>query len=121
VARVLLERAAALAQQVGQPLQLRHVLVRQPYRPRAVAVLEGLLTTDPQEVIDDPDVGIVIEAWGDAGSAYLYIKEALANGKDVVTANSDGKAWAEVRGGLSAMVALGMTSVGGGIRSLPST
>ena len=61
VAAVLAEKAETLARQVGRPLELRRVLVRDLHRPREAAVAPALLTTDPQDVLADPAIAIVIE------------------------------------------------------------
>jgi len=45
------------------------------------------LTTDPKEVIHDPDIGIVVELIGGTTIARALTREALAAGKSVVTAN----------------------------------
>ncbi|NDG24361.1 MAG: homoserine dehydrogenase, partial [Synechococcaceae bacterium WBB_10_009] len=45
---------------VGE-LALRRVAVRDLQRPRPIALDGALLTTNPEEVVDDPDVAIVVE------------------------------------------------------------
>jgi len=45
------------------------------------------LTTNSQEVINDPDIQIVVELMGGEEPAKSLILQALANGKHVVTAN----------------------------------
>ena len=89
VAQALQGRAAELAQRVGRPLQLRRVLVRDPSRPRAITLPEGLLTTEVEQVLRDPTITIVVEVLGGEQPAVRFIKEALAAGKDVVTANKE--------------------------------
>jgi len=89
VARILQEKAAVYARQIGYPLEIRRVLVRDPRKPRDVAVDPALLTTDPREVIDDPGVEMVIEVMGGEQPAYSYLREALQAGKFVVTANKE--------------------------------
>ena len=72
----------------GTPgLRLVRALVRDPSKPRPLAVPEGLLTTDPAAVIDDPSVGVVVEVMGGEEPARSYIERALRGGKHVVTAN----------------------------------
>ncbi len=45
------------------------------------------LTTDADEVLDDPTIDIVVELMGGVDKAYEVVKKALKNGKSVVTAN----------------------------------
>src|SRR5690606_37225136 len=49
----------------------------------------GILTLDPGEVINDPAIDIVVEVIGGEEPARRLIREALAAGKYVVTANKE--------------------------------
>ncbi len=68
-------------------LALRKVAVRDPGRPRSVAIAPELIVTDPQAVVDDPEVDIVVEVMGGLEPARTLILRAIAAGKSVVTAN----------------------------------
>ncbi len=89
VAKALREREEAIASQVGCPLRLRKILVRDLAKRRAVKVEPHLLTTDPRQIIDDPEIDIVIEVIGGESPALELIKEAILKGKHVVTANKE--------------------------------
>ncbi len=54
---------------------------------RGVAVKSGILTTDANEVLDHPDVDIVVELMGGYDPARSFILQAIKNKKHVVTAN----------------------------------
>ena len=71
---------------VGQ-LELRRVAVRDLNRPRPVALPAALLCTDPEAVVHDPSVDIVVEVMGGLEPARSLILRAIAAGKPVVTAN----------------------------------
>lgn len=71
---------------VGE-LALRKVAVRDPSRPRPVVLDPSLLCADPQAVVDDPAVEIVVEVMGGLEPARSLILRAIAAGKPVVTAN----------------------------------
>jgi homoserine dehydrogenase len=71
---------------VGE-LALRKVAVRDPSRPRSVELDSSLLCADPQAVVDDPAVEIVVEVMGGLEPARSLILRAIAAGKPVVTAN----------------------------------
>jgi len=45
------------------------------------------LTTDAMEIVNDPEIQIVVELIGGTGIAYDLVLKALENGKHVVTAN----------------------------------
>jgi homoserine dehydrogenase len=87
VARLLLEHGPRLAARAGRPLVLRHVVVRDPKRPRAVALPPGVVTTDLRAALADPAVGVVVELVGGVDWARRAVLESLAAGKHVVTAN----------------------------------
>lgn len=89
VADVLLNKADKLAEQVGASLILRKVLVRDTSRQRAVHLEHGVLSSQVEEVVNSPDVDIVIELIGGESPALEYIKQAITRGKHVVTANKE--------------------------------
>jgi len=89
VARALKEREEAIANEVGCPLRLKKVLVRELAKKRTAKVEPYLLTTDPRQIIDDPEIDIVIEVIGGESPALEFIKEAILRGKHVVTANKE--------------------------------
>jgi homoserine dehydrogenase len=68
-------------------LALRRVAVRDLSRPRPVELPGAILTTDPEAVVDDPAVDIVVEVMGGLEPARSLILRAIAAGKPVVTAN----------------------------------
>jgi homoserine dehydrogenase len=71
---------------VGE-LVLQRVAVRDPARPRPLALAPGLITNDPEAVVDDPAVEIVVEVMGGLEPARSLILRAITAGKPVVTAN----------------------------------
>ncbi|HAZ31783.1 MAG TPA: homoserine dehydrogenase [Dehalococcoidia bacterium] len=89
VENALREKVEDIAKQVGAPLVVKRILVRDPSKKRACQVQPHLLTTNPQHILDDPGIDIVVEVIGGESPAYDYIKEALSRGKHVVTANKE--------------------------------
>ena len=87
VYRLLTEQSADLQHRAGAPLQVVGVAVRDPDRPRDVAVDPDLLTTDALDLVTRPDVDIVIELIGGIEPARTMLLAALKAGKSVVTAN----------------------------------
>ena len=84
--------AAILASPTGRhplvgELALQRVAVRDLNRPRPIELSGELLTTDPEAVVDDPSVDIVVEVMGGLEPARSLILRAIAAGKPVVTAN----------------------------------
>lgn len=87
VAARLLERREVLRRRAGVDLELVRVLVRDPAKPRAVTLPQELLTTDPDAVLDDPSIDVVVEVAGGDEPAHGYLERALRGRKHVVTAN----------------------------------
>ena len=87
VARTLRDKADTIARRVGRRVALRGVLVRDPARHTDADWLQ--ITSDPAEVLDDPEIQIVAEMMGGEQPAHDYIRRAIANGKHVVTANKE--------------------------------
>ena len=56
-------------------------------RDRGIVLPDGLLTTNAEEIIDNPDIDIIIELIGEYEPAKSYTLRAFENGKSVVTAN----------------------------------
>jgi homoserine dehydrogenase len=86
VVQLLRDAPVAMQRRKHLDFQLRRIAVADIAKKRAVAVAADLLTADAMDVIDDPDVQLVVELSGAAG-AREWIAAALKKGKDVVTAN----------------------------------
>jgi len=89
VAAVLQEQGDAISRKIGRRIQLKKVLVRDPRRPRSAQVPEGMITTNPEEILADPEIQAVVEVMGGTNPAARYLRAALAAGKHVVTANKE--------------------------------
>ena len=68
-------------------LALKRVAVRDLNRPRPIELPSEILCTDPEAVVHDPAVDIVVEVMGGLEPARSLILAAIAAGKPVVTAN----------------------------------
>lgn len=78
-----------LMHQVGCPVKLKKILVKDLNKPRAVEVSQELLTTNEDDILSDPDIDVVIEVMGGVEHTKDYVLKALKNKKHVVTANKD--------------------------------
>lgn len=86
-AKILLSHRDVIKKRTGIDLILKKVADKDITRPRDITLPEGVLTTSAQEVIDDPEIDIVVELIGGLHPAKEFIMEALSKGKHVVTAN----------------------------------
>jgi homoserine dehydrogenase len=89
VVRLLDEHAAQIELRAGTRIEVRRIVVRDPLRRRDLRVDAGVLTTDAEAVVADPDVDIVCELMGGIEPARGLLVEALHRGKPVVTANKE--------------------------------
>jgi len=87
VVRILTENADVIQQRLGATLQIGKIADLDITTDRGVRVEKGVLTTNVDEVLDDPDIEIVIELIGGYEPARSFLLKALQNGKHVVTAN----------------------------------
>lgn len=72
----------------GAALEIKKVLVRNLNKKRE-GIAEEILTDNWKDIVEDPEIDIVIELMGGIEPARTYILEAIAAGKQVVTANKD--------------------------------
>ncbi len=89
VYRVLQSNRELIAGRVGARIEISRVLVRDVRKDRGVPLPPGILTTDPEEILNSPEIEIVVEVMGGTGAALDHVRTALARGKSVVTANKD--------------------------------
>ncbi len=87
VVKILKEKRDCLKQKIGTELFLKRICDKDIITKRKVKVGESILTTNPEDIIDDPAIDIVIELIGGIHPAKEYIIESLKNRKYVVTAN----------------------------------
>lgn len=89
VVRIVEGHQEDLASQVGSPIQIGKVLVKDVSKSRSIHVPDYLLTENAWDIIDDPEIDVVVEVMGGIEPTKEYIMEALDRGKHVVTANKD--------------------------------
>ena len=91
VARVIINKAEVLAEQVGYPIFLRKVkvLASDLDRQQAREMDSQMLTTDEDVFFNDSEIDIVVEAIGGESPALQYIERAIVGGKYIVTSNKE--------------------------------
>lgn len=67
--------------------RVKKILVRDIGKRREEEIPASLLTTDPAQVTDDPEIEVILEFMGGETPATQYMLRALEQGKTVVTAN----------------------------------
>jgi len=85
---VMEKNAADIEKKVGMPVRITKILERNPQL--AVELGQKYQITDKiEDILEDPDIDIVVELIGREHPAKEFIAEALRHGKNVVTANKD--------------------------------
>jgi homoserine dehydrogenase len=87
VVKILRERKAFLCAKIGSEINIKKICDKDIAAKRNVSVDKAILTTNAKEVLNDPQVDIVVELIGGKHPAKEFISEALKNGKNIVTAN----------------------------------
>ncbi len=93
VVKVLTKNKENISQKIGATLTLKKILDRDTEKVlakiRDLGLEDSLLTSDLNELLDDPDIDIIVEVLGGIHPAKEFIIKALERGKSVVTANKD--------------------------------
>ena len=87
VAKLLIDSSEVIGARLGASLNLKGVADIDIETDRGIQFNEGVLTTDANSVVNDPDIDIIIEMIGGEGIAKELILKAIENGKQVITAN----------------------------------
>lgn len=71
-------------------VEIVKISVKNINKPRNIENFdESILTTDPYEIINNPEIDIFVEVIGGVNPAWEYISAAIKNGKHIVTANKE--------------------------------
>src|SRR6185369_6170379 len=87
VVKLLAENAGLISDKLGTRLVLKRIADLDTTTDRNVKLAPGVLTSNVNEIFDDPEIGIVIELIGGYEPAKSFVLKAISSGKHVVTAN----------------------------------
>lgn len=82
-----LVNGAAQKRHLPCELRLKKIADLYPYKERPYRIPLDLFTTNADDILNDPEIDIVVELIGGCGIALQVITKALENKKNVVTAN----------------------------------
>jgi homoserine dehydrogenase len=80
-------RRDKIKEQTGLDLNIKHILVKHLYYERDRTIPMAKITDDPEEILNDPSIKIVIDAIGGIEPTYSLIKKFLDRGLHLVSAN----------------------------------
>ena len=86
VAEVLRKNAAGIAHKAGDTIEIKRILDLQEFPESPYA---DRFTKNFDDILQDPDIRIVVETMGGLHPAYEYVKSCLLAGKSVVTSNKE--------------------------------
>ncbi len=84
---VLKRNAAEIARRAGREIIITRASAKDLNKARICDTQGIALTTDPFDIINDPEIEIILELIGGAGQVKDMVLKAIENGKHVVTAN----------------------------------
>ncbi|MCK4647956.1 homoserine dehydrogenase, partial [bacterium] len=87
VVKILKERKELIKRKLGAELVIKRIADKNISTPRKVKVPAKILTKRVSDILNDPEIDIVIELIGDSPIAEKVILGAIKRGKPVVTAN----------------------------------
>ena len=86
-ASVLQRNAEEITRRVGRSINVTMASVRDLSRDRSCDCSQLILTEDPFEIVNNPDIDVVVELIGGETLAKDLVLKAIDNGKHIVTAN----------------------------------
>ncbi|WP_172799245.1 homoserine dehydrogenase [Bacillus sp. FJAT-29814] len=89
VVQIIKNHQDKLMHQVGCPVAVKKILVQDLYKTRMIEVEQEMLTSNPDDILLDEEIDVVIEVMGGVDDTKDYLITALRQGKHVVTANKD--------------------------------
>jgi len=84
VAKILENNADIIEARAGKKIVVKSGVVKNLAKDRGLSII---ISDNPLDVVDDPEIDIVVELMGGVEEPYKLVKKALENGKAVVTAN----------------------------------
>ncbi|MEY3786884.1 MAG: hypothetical protein RLZ75_1091 [Pseudomonadota bacterium] len=84
---VLKRNAAEISRRAGREIIIKRASAKDLSKIRICDTQGIILSSDPMDIINDPEIEIVLELIGGAGTVKEMILKAIENGKHVVTAN----------------------------------
>jgi len=85
--RMLTTNADTISYTTGVSIEVAKILVRDLSKKRDVSAPDELFTDNPDDILKNPEIDVVVEVLGGLHPAFDYMEEAIKAGKHVVTAN----------------------------------
>lgn len=89
VVKIIEQHQDKLMHQIGCPVTIKKILVNDPTKERQVAIDKSVLTSNVTDILDDPEIDVIIEVMGGIEETKDYLLHAIRNKKHIITANKD--------------------------------
>lgn len=89
VIQIINDHQEELQHQLGHSIKVEKVLVRDIEKVRDIQIDEGVLTTNPDDVINNENIDIIVEVIGGIEEARAHMLNAFKAKKHIITANKD--------------------------------
>jgi homoserine dehydrogenase len=89
VVRIIEGHQEDLQRHTGSPIEVVQILVQDKSKIRNITVDAAKLTENAWDIIDNPDIHVIIEVMGGVTDTKEFMLAALERGKHIVTANKD--------------------------------
>lgn len=86
VAEVLFKNSDNIARRAGAEIRVKRILDLREFPALPYA---DLFTKRPEDLLEDPEIQIIVEVMGGLHPAYDFTKQALFSGRHVVTSNKE--------------------------------
>ena len=86
VVEVLRINQEKITKRAGEPVEVKYILDLRDFPGDS---MEDKIVHDYQTIVNDPEVGVVVETMGGVEPAYTFVKAMLEAGKQVATSNKN--------------------------------
>jgi homoserine dehydrogenase len=87
VVKILRDKKSLLSEKTGLDININKICDQDISSKRSISVNKSMLTRNPKDIIENPQIDIMVELIGGIHPAREFIIEALKKGKNIVTAN----------------------------------
>ena len=85
--KILTENKDIIEERIGVSPEVVKILARSKGKKRFCEAPESIMTVDPDEILNNEDIDIVVEMLGGIEPATSFMLQAMKNGKHVISAN----------------------------------
>ena len=85
--KILTENKEIIEERIGVTPEVVKILARSKGKKRFCEAPESIMTVDPDEILNNEDIDIVVEMLGGIEPATSFMLQAMKNGKHVISAN----------------------------------